>query len=630
MAVPGKKDQAACSTSLETEVLIEELSAIRKEIVSIASEINLEKIHDNYSASARNLLHYLGLRRHDHRVLQMRLASMGLSSLGRAESHVLATLEGVLRILKKLQQQSFSAEENAEAVDLINGQKLLVRHTESVLGPAPAGRNVRIMVTMPTEAACDYTLVHDLVMAGMDCMRINCAHDDATLWLKMIEHLRAAEHAVGRSCRIAIDIAGPKLRTGPVEPGPTVMRIRPSRDVYGRVTSPACIWLTHDLETGSPKFHVDATLPVSRCWLSYLRQGDRVRFIDARNAKREFDIIEVFDDGCLCEMIKTAYLVPGTLLYREDDGNEQETIVGDFPASVNSIFLKEGDFLFLTKDCKPGKPAVYDEKGQLLSHAMIGCTIPGALDNVRPAEQVWFDDGKIGGLIEKNEDNHVLVSITHTPPGGGKLLADKGMNFPDSDLMLGALTSKDLEDIVFAARYADVVELSFANTASDVLMLQRYLKEQGDRCPAIVLKIETKKGFDNLPNMLLAAMQWPSCGVMIARGDLAVECGYERMAEVQEEILWICEAAHVPVIWATQVLETMAKQGIPSRAEITDAAMGERAECVMLNKGPHVVSAVRTLDDILRRMQSHVSKKCAMLRELHLAHNLLQISSPKT
>jgi hypothetical protein len=76
---------------------------------------------------------------------------------------------------------------------------------------------------------------------------------------------------------------------------------------------------------------------------------------------------------------------------------------------------------------------------------------------------------------------------------------------------------------------------------------------------------------------------------------LAVECGFERLAEVQEEILWICEAAHVPVIWATQVLETLAKEGMASRAEITDAAMGHRAECVMLNKGPHVLSAVRGL-----------------------------------
>lgn len=75
----------------------------------------------------------------------------------------------------------------------------------------------------------------------------------------------------------------------------------------------------------------------------------------------------------------------------------------------------------------------------------------------------------------------------------------------------------------------------------------------------------------------------------------------------------------MPVIWATQVLESLAKTGVPSRAEVTDAAMGERAECVMLNKGPYIVTAVRILDDILRRMQSHQEKKRSMLRKLHVA-----------
>jgi len=111
--------------------------------------------------------------------------------------------------------------------------------------------------------------------------------------------------------------------------------------------------------------------------------------------------------------------------------------------------------------------------------------------------------------------------------------------------------------------------------------------------------------------------------VMIARGDLAVECGFDRMAEVQEEILWICEAAHTPVIWATQVLESLAKTGLPSRAEVTDAAMSERAECVMLNKGPYIREAVKTLDNILRRMQAHQTKKRAMLRPLQVAQPML-------
>jgi pyruvate kinase len=184
------------------------------------------------------------------------------------------------------------------------------------------------------------------------------------------------------------------------------------------------------------------------------------------------------------------------------------------------------------------------------------------------------------------------------------------------------MTAKDIEDLSFAARHADIVELSFANSAQDVESLQQHLSRMGDRQPAIVLKIETRRAFENLPEMLLTAMRSPSCGVMIARGDLAVECGFERLAEVQEEILWLCEAAHVPVIWATQVLETLAKEGRPSRAEITDAAMGLRAECVMLNKGPYIVNAVRALDDILRRMHEHQSKKRSMLRELNLAHML--------
>jgi hypothetical protein len=136
------------------------------------------------------------------------------------------------------------------------------------------------------------------------------------------------------------------------------------------------------------------------------------------------------------------------------------------------------------------------------------------------------------------------------------------------------------------AKLADLVGLSFCQSAQDVQALQAHLGQLQAQHLGIVLKIETQRAFEHLPEMLLAAMSGPVAGVMIARGDLAVECGYERMAEVQEEILWACEAAHMPVIWATQVLETLAKTGLPSRAEITDAAMGERAECVMLNKGP--------------------------------------------
>ena len=140
-----------------------------------------------------------------------------------------------------------------------------------------------------------------------------------------------------------------------------------------------------------------------------------------------------------------------------------------------------------------------------------------------------------------------------------------------------------------------------------------------DQRLGVVLKIETQSAFNRLPSLLLSAMRRPPVAVMVARGDLGVEVGFERLSEVQEEILWLCEAAHVPVIWATQVLESLAKGGLPSRAEVTDAAMASRAECVMLNKGPYIRETLRFLTDVLLRMQSHQQKKTARLRKLQVS-----------
>ena len=605
-----------------------ELLAIRADMVAevVRNRSRLDKVHPNYRESARNLLHYLALRRRDLRPLQLRLAAMGLSSLGRAESHVLATVDAVLAVLHRLLQRSWRPpSQEAAVIDFTEGQRLLAEHTEALVGSATPGRGVRIMVTMPSEAAHDPTLIHHLLQQGMDCMRINCAHDDAATWLLMIEHLRRAEEVLGRSCRIVMDLAGPKLRTGPLEPGPAVIRVRPHRDIHGQVTAPARLWLTTESAPQPPPSAADACLPVPAAWLAGLRSGSKVHLTDARQARRTLMVVEATEHGCWTETTKTAYIVPGTILRHEQGASGEETQearVGGLPPAGNVLFLQQGESLILTRDLKPGRSATLDHEGRILTPATIGCSIPEVFDDVRPGEPIWFDDGKIGGVVDRIESSRVVIRISHTSLGGGKLRADKGINLPESRLLLGALTAKDLEDLSFVAEHADVVELSFANTARDVELLQQCLARLGSGPPALVLKVETKRGFDNLPDMLLTAMRTPCCGVMIARGDLAVECGFERLAEVQEEILWICEAAHIPVIWATQVLETLAKKGMPSRAEITDAAMGHRAECVMLNKGPHVLSAVRALDDIMRRMQAHQAKKCAMLRELRLAHEL--------
>jgi pyruvate kinase len=607
--------------------LLTDLAAIRAEMLAetIKFQSRLEEIHPTFRESARNLLHYLSFRRRDLRPLQLRLAALGLSSLGRAESHVLATVDSVLEVLHRLAGRSWQPPPHeASTVDFGGGERLLARHTECLFGRATAGRGVRIMVTMPSEAADDFTLVHDLLKQGMDCMRINCAHDNASAWLRMIEHLRRAEKLLQRSCRIVMDVAGPKLRTGPISPAPPVIRIRPDRDMYGRVTAPARVWLTPESSRHLPPSPANASLSMPETWLAQLRPGEVLKLTDARDSQRTLTVVDITDHGCWAEATKTTYIIPGTVFVREpgqDNGGSREAAVGELPSGEATISLKQGDVLVLTRDLTPGCPATYDRKGNVLTPAQIGCTIPEVFADVRTGEAIWFDDGKIGGLIDEVDERRLLVRITHARPRGGRLRGDKGINLPDSDLSLAALTAKDVEDLSFVAQHADVVELSFANNARDVEMLQQHMSKLKSQSPAIVLKIETRRGFEQLPDMLLTAMRAPCCGVMIARGDLAVECGFERLAEVQEEILWICEAAHVPVIWATQVLETLAKKGLPSRAEITDAAMGHRAECVMLNKGPHLLSAVRLLDDILRRMQDHQNKKRAMLRELRLAHS---------
>jgi pyruvate kinase len=612
----------------ELDDLIRELSSLHSDLLQLEVEgmARATGIHATYQQSARNLLHYLALRRHDIRELQDRLTALGLSSLGRSEPHVQATVEALLSVLHQLGHRGrFSAPGNEPPISFVEGKAMLRQRTEALLGPEPAGRQVRIMVTLPSEAADDPALVQALLESGMNCARINCAHDDCDAWGRMIAHLRTAERALGRQCMVLMDLAGPKLRTGVVEPGAGVVKWKPRRDEFGRVTEPARICLYPEGSEEAPHMEADASLPVPRDWLKTLRVGDRVDLEDARGSQRFLWVVREDGDCRVAEAVRTAYVVTGTKLRIRSRAAKRllsdpsSARVGDLPPGEQGLLLKKGDTLILTRELLPGSPARYGEGNELLAPARIGCTLPEIFDDVRVGESIWLDDGKFGGVIESVESDQIQVRITHAPAGGNKLRADKGINLPDSVLRLPALTRKDLADLPFVARHADLVGYSFVRCASDVLELESQLaKLEGQRL-GIVLKIETRRAFEQLPNLLLAAMRTPRDGVMIARGDLAIECGYERLAEVQEQILWVCEAAHVPVIWATQVLEGLTKEGQPSRAEISDAAIGQRAECVMLNKGPHIVRAVRTLDDILRRMQAHQSKKRSMLRPLELA-----------
>ncbi len=613
--------------------LIRELGSVRESILRAdeACALNLQSIPEAQRASALNLVHYMALRRHDLRPAQLVLASSGLSSLGRTEAHVQESLETVLDVLHVLDGIEREPALNRDWLTLEAGEALLTAHTDTLLGPPPRERTVRIMVTMPAEAESDYGLVRDLLAAGMDCMRINCAHDGPATWDRILSHLEKAKRELKRDCQICMDIAGPKLRTGPMEPGPAVLKIRPRRDALGRVTKPAVVALVPAAQARSVGVPVDAVLPLDGDLPGGLTSGSAIDFDDARGRSRRL-VVRARHGACIvAELDRTAYVTSGTLLRIGESADAVTRRVVDMPSIQQTLILKKGDTLLLTPDSCVGQVAVLDEHDRVLTPARIGVTLAEVFRDVRPGEAIWFDDGKIGGLVRAVDPQQITVEITQARIGGGKLLGEKGINLPDTTLRLAPLTEKDGEDLAFIAGHADLVGYSFVRHAEDIYELQRRLAALHAEKVGIVLKIETQQAFNELPKLLLACMRGERFGVMIARGDLAVECGFERMAEVQEEILWICEAAHTPVIWATQVLESLAKTGMPSRAEVTDAAMSERAECVMLNKGPFIREAVETLDDILRRMQAHQTKKRAMLRPLEVANVVLsELSAPRT
>lgn len=503
--------------------------------------------------------------------------------------------------------------------DLNPANPVADRHKTAILGERPQGRDVSIMVTMPSEAADNKSLVAEMLDAGMNVARINCAHDDEQAWAAMIRNIRQASQISDKPCMIAMDLAGPKIRTGELCPGPRVIHFRPRRDPLGRIIAPRRIRLIpEDVIWQGTKA---AVVPVPRDCIEYAHIGDEIRFKDTRGKKRRLSVVDKDDKGLVVELYKGAYIATGTKLRlcRREEGEKLSYRVGELPMIEQPLLLRPGDTLILHRDAIPGAPAVEDDEGEIIDPAHISCRQPEAFEFVSAGDRTSLNDGKISGVVQAIQDEHLEIEITKAKPTGSRLRADRGINFPDSDIRLPGLTVADKNDLKFIVRHADAVSLSFVRRPTDVVALQEELDRQGAGDIGLIVKIETKKGFKNLPEILLTAMRRYPIAVMIARGDLAIECGWERLAELQEEILWYCEAAEVPVIWATQVLEHKAKKGLASRAEVSDAAMSQRADCVMLNKGPHILAAIRMLDDILRRMQARQFKKSAQLNKRDFA-----------
>ena len=445
--------------------------------------------------SAENLARYLALRHHDIRPLQRSLARYGLSSLGRLESRVAPTLGAVTASLAALEGKK-SVHPSAQA--FFAGERRLAAQSRGLFGAVDHKASIALLVTCPSEAADDPQFMMDLAKRRVEAVRINCAHDGADAWSRMVGHLRAACAATGYHMKIFMDVAGPKIRTAEV-------RVGKHKKAY--------------------KGDLMAITPI----------GD----IDLA--------------GCDAQIA-------------------------------------------------------------------VECTLREVFSTAKVGERVFYDDGKLGAEIEVVESWGLMARVTQAKESGVKLKSEKALNFPDTELAIPALTPEDLEVLPFITEHADGVEFSFVQSADDVRQLQAALAELRPKDwqkLALVLKIETARGLTQLPDIVVQAAGQQPTAIMIARGDLSVEIGFARVAEIQEELLWLADAASVPSIWATQVLENLVKKGLPSRGEMTDAAMSARAECVMLNKGPHLLEAIDQLRLLFDRMDAHQHKKFAKLRRLH-------------
>ena len=544
--------------------LLDQLKTLRDAMdrIEIEEQATLTAIAPRFQASAINLLHFIAFHRHNHPGLQMAMREAGLCSLGGCDGHLHASLSTVIGVLQKLEGLPADPPSSSAAPSSLGGQALLQAHGERLLGgqlgEESGTRTAANMVTLPALATEQAGLIEELVEAGMDIARINCGHDGPDVWKELVALVRSA--AAAKDVRIAVDLAGPKIRIGALPSQPGVVDARPQRNRYGKMLQSARILAVPMAGADVPPHRQPEVAPVDLLpirdegWQS-LTTGDRLRARDSSGRWRELTVVDRLQRGLLLSCNQRCHFTSGLEFLQE--GGSGKIVVGDLPAQEGDVLLRLGDRLWLTSS-GPGQEGAANRRA-------INCSVPEVLADLQVGERVLFDEGRIGGLIRQVCPGAVEVEITQARPKGNRLRADKGINFPDSRLAIPALTTKDRSDLAFAAAHADIVSYSFVSHAADIEVLQQELDRHGREDLAVVLKIESRRAFLNLPRLLLTAMRDPRpLGVMIARGDLAIECGWEELAEIQEEILRICAAAHIPCIWATQVLDEMARHGMPN------------------------------------------------------------------
>jgi pyruvate kinase len=459
------------------------------------------------------------------------------------------------------------------------------------------------MVTAPEAAVATEAWAGSMIAAGANLLRINGAHESPREWAGTVKAFRACAERAKVPVRIVVDLPGPKLRADITQREAGLLHVRRRKDEQGRTLAPVMVKLVAAAQ-------VEGELPVPQAWLPRLRRGDVLVVTQPDRRPRRLTVVQVAAGVVQAECQRSLYAMAGALLvWRRQTHRMGVGEVGPLPDATRRLTLAEGQRFLVNAS---GKSEEADEIALALA-------APELLAAVCVGERVLLDDGRIVAAVEERRPDGILCHVTAVVKAEVRLRSGKGVAFPDSRLAVEALGEEDEVALAFALEHADAVGVSFVNSTADVERVGERIRNSGKAGFGMILKLETRAALDHLPNILFTALRYDPVGLMIARGDLAVDVGFERLAEMQEELLWFGEACHLPVVWATQVLESVTHTGLPTRAEVTDAAMSMRAECVMLNKGPHMALANRLLADIIRRMEGHQFKKRALYRKLSLA-----------
>ena len=239
-------------------------------------------------------------------------------------------------------------------------------------------------------------------------------------------------------------------------------------------------------------------------------------------------------------------------------------------------------------------------------------TYPEFPRDVKPGERVLLDDGKlIFRVVETNGTDTVVAEVEQ----GGPLKSKKGVNLPNTNISLPALTPKDIEDAIFAiSLQVDWLALSFVRHAQDIKDLQELIAKHSDYKIPIISKIEKPEAITNIDEIVAL-----SDGIMVARGDLGVEVPAEEVPLLQKQLVQKSKEARIPVVIATQMMETMMDSLTPTRAEVNDVgnSVMDGADAVMLSGetsvGQYPVEVVAKMASIIRAVEN-VDTFCAQAK----------------